>query len=72
MSPVTGLPITSQTIGEMVDWTMKIPAGTRVYIMAPLVRERKGEYRKEIAFLIKQGFQRAIIDNELQKEFLFY
>ncbi|MCQ2581980.1 MAG: excinuclease ABC subunit UvrA [Alphaproteobacteria bacterium] len=64
-SPVTGLPITSQTIGEMVDWTMKIPAGTRVYIMAPLVRERKGEYRKEIAFLIKQGFQRAIIDNEL-------
>ena len=64
-SPVTGLPITSQTIGEMVDWTMKIPSKTRVYIMAPLVRERKGEYRKEIAFLIKQGFQRAIIDNEL-------
>ncbi len=64
-SPVTGLPIKSQTIGEMVDWTMKIPAGTRVFIMAPLIRERKGEYRKEIAFLVKQGYQRAIIDNEL-------
>lgn len=64
-SPVTGLPIKSQTIAEMVDWTMKIPSGTRIYIMAPLVRERKGEYRKELAFLVKQGFQRAIIDNEL-------
>lgn len=64
-SPVTGLPIKSQTIGEMVDWTLKIPAGTKIYIMAPLVRERKGEYRKEIAFLIKQGYQRAIIDGEL-------
>ncbi|MBQ0013402.1 MAG: excinuclease ABC subunit UvrA [Proteobacteria bacterium] len=64
-SPVTGLPIKSQTIAEMVDWTMKIPSGTRLYIMAPLIRERKGEYRKELAFLVKQGFQRAIIDNEL-------
>lgn len=64
-SPVTGLPIKSQTIAEMVDWTMKIPAGTKVFIMAPLVRERKGEYRKELAFLVKQGYQRAIIDNEL-------
>ena len=64
-SPVTGLPIKSQTIAEMVDWTMKIPAGTKIFIMAPLVRERKGEYRKEIAFLVKQGYQRAIIDNEL-------
>lgn len=64
-SPVTGLPIKSQTIAEMVDWTMKIPSGVRIYIMAPLVRERKGEYRKELAFLVKQGFQRAIIDNEL-------
>lgn len=64
-SPVTGLPIKSQTIAEMVDWTMKIPAGTRIYIMAPLVRARKGEYKKEIAFLIKQGYQRAIVDGEL-------
>ena len=64
-SPVTGLPIKSQTIPEMVDWTMKIPAGVKIFIMAPLVRERKGEYKKEIAFLVKQGYQRAIIDGEL-------
>lgn len=64
-SPVTGLPIKSQTISEMVDWTIKLPADTRFYIMAPLVRERKGEYRKELAFLVKQGYQRAIIDDEL-------
>jgi len=64
-SPVTGLPIKSQTIAEMVDWTMKIDPGVRIYVMAPLVRERKGEYRKELAFLVKQGFTRAIIDNEL-------
>ena len=64
-SPVTGLPIKSQTIAEMVDWTMKLPAQTKIYVMAPLVRDRKGEYRKEIAFLIKQGYVRAIIDGEL-------
>ena len=64
-SPVTGLPIKSQTIAEMVDWTLKIPRGTTIYIMAPLVRERKGEYRKELAFLVKQGYQRAIIDGDL-------
>ncbi len=64
-SPVTGLPIKSQTIAEMVDWTMKIPSGTKIYIMAPLVRDRKGEYKKEIAFLVKQGYTRAIIDGEL-------
>ncbi|MDE5615436.1 MAG: excinuclease ABC subunit A, partial [Alphaproteobacteria bacterium] len=64
-SPVTGLPIKSQSISEMVDWTMKMPAGTKIFVMAPLVRDRKGEYRKEIAFLIKQGYQRAIIDGEL-------
>ncbi len=64
-SPVTGLPIKSQSISEMVDWTMKIPAGVKIYVMAPLVRDRKGEYRKEIAFLIKQGYTRAIIDGEL-------
>lgn len=64
-SPVTGLPIKSQTVAEMVDWTMKIPANVRIFILAPLVRERKGEYRKELAFLVKQGYQRAIIDGEL-------
>ncbi len=64
-SPVTGLPIQSQTISEMVEWTMRIPAATKIFVMAPLVRERKGEYKKEIAFLIKQGYQRAIIDGEV-------
>ncbi len=64
-SPVTGKPIKSQTVAEMVDWTMKIPAGIRIFIMAPLVRERRGEYRKELAFLVKQGYTRAIIDDEL-------
>lgn len=64
-SPMTGLPIKSQTIAEMVDWTIKIPINTKIYVMAPLVRERKGEYKKEIAFLIKQGYSRAIIDGEL-------
>jgi excinuclease ABC subunit A len=64
-SPVTGLPIKSQTIAEMVDLTMNIPAGVRAYIMAPLIRDRKGEYKKELAFLVKQGFQRVIIDGEL-------
>ena len=64
-SPVTGLPIKSQTVAEMVDWTMKIQSGVKIFILAPLVRERKGEYRKELAFLVKQGYQRAIIDGEL-------
>lgn len=64
-SPVTGLPIKSQTISEMVDLTMGNPAGTRAFIMAPLVRARKGEYKKELAFLVKQGYQRVIIDGEL-------
>ena len=64
-SPVTGLPIKSQTIAEMVEWTMKIPAGVKIFVLAPLVRERKGEYRKELAFLVKQGYQRAIIDGEI-------
>ncbi|MBQ7185525.1 MAG: excinuclease ABC subunit UvrA, partial [Alphaproteobacteria bacterium] len=64
-SPVTGLPIKSQTIAEMVDMTMSIPAGTRVFIMAPLIRDRKGEYKKELAFLVKQGYQRVIVDGEL-------
>ena len=64
-SPVTGLPIKSQTIAEMVEQTMNIPAGVRAYIMAPLIRDRKGEYKKELAFLVKQGYQRVIIDGEL-------
>ena len=49
----------------MVEWTLKIPHGVKFYIMAPMVRDRKGEYKKEIAFLIKQGYQRAIVDGTL-------
>jgi excinuclease ABC subunit A len=64
-SPVTGLPIKSQTISEMVEQTMNIPAQVRIYVMAPLVRDRKGEYKKELAFLVKQGYQRVIVDGEL-------
>ena len=64
-SPVTGLPIKSQTIAEMVEQTMNIPSSVRIYVMAPLVRDRKGEYKKELAFLVKQGYQRVIVDNEL-------
>ncbi|MDR0448961.1 MAG: excinuclease ABC subunit UvrA [Rickettsiales bacterium] len=63
-SPMTGKPISSQTIQQMADQTMALPAGTKIFIMAPLVRERKGEYRKELAFLAKQGFRRAIIDGK--------
>ena len=64
-SPVTGLPIKSQTVAEMVEWTLKIPNGVKFFIMAPMVRDRKGEYKKELAFLIKQGYQRAIVDGTL-------
>lgn len=61
-SPATGLPIESQTISQMVDRIMAFEEGTRLYIMAPIVRGRKGEYRKELAELQKKGFQRVKID----------
>jgi len=64
-SPATGLPIESQSVAQMVDRTMAMPEGTRLYILAPIVRGRKGEYRKELAELMKQGFQRAKIDGEM-------
>ncbi|WP_455474938.1 excinuclease ABC subunit UvrA [Bartonella sp. B30(2025)] len=63
-SPVTGLPIESQTISQMVDLVMDLPEGTRVFIMAPLVRGRKGEYKKELAELLKKGFQRVKVDGK--------
>jgi len=66
-SPATGLPITSQTVSQMVDRTMDLPEGTKLYILAPIVRGRKGEYRKEFADLMKQGFQRAKIDGEFYR-----
>ena len=64
-SPATGLPIESQTVSQMVDIVMAIPEGTRLYLLAPIVRGRKGEYRKELADLLKRGFQRVKIDGEL-------
>ena len=64
-SPATGLPIQSQSVAQMVDRVAALPQGTRLYILAPIVRGRKGEYRKELAELMKQGFQRAKIDGEM-------
>ena len=63
-SPATGLPIESQTVSQMVDRVMALPEGTRLYLLAPIVRQRKGEYRKEIAELMKQGFQRLKVDGD--------
>ncbi|MEO4040276.1 excinuclease ABC subunit UvrA [Hoeflea sp. CAU 1731] len=63
-SPATGLPIESQTVSQMVDRVMTLEEGTRLYILAPLVRGRKGEYRKELAELMKKGFQRVKVDGE--------
>ena len=66
-SPATGLPIESQTVSEMVDRILAMPEGTRFLLLAPLVRGRKGEYRKEISDLQKRGFQRLKIDGTLYK-----
>jgi len=66
-SPATGLPITSQTVSQMVDRVMTLPENTKLYILAPIVRGRKGEYRKELAQLMKDGFQRAKIDDEFYR-----
>ena len=64
-SPATGLPIESQTVSQMVDRVMEMPESTRLYLLAPIVRGRKGEYRKELATLQKRGFQRVKIDGSL-------
>src|SRR6202163_1562868 len=61
-SPATGLPIESQTISQMVDKILALPEGTRIYLLAPVVRGRKGEYRKELAEFMKRGYQRVKID----------
>jgi excinuclease ABC subunit A len=63
-SPATGLPIESQTVSQMVDRVLALPDGTRLYILAPVIRGRKGEYRKEIADWMKRGFQRLKIDGK--------
>ncbi|PWR20075.1 excinuclease ABC subunit UvrA [Zavarzinia compransoris] len=64
-SPATGLPIESQTISQMVDRILALPEGTRLLLIAPFVRGRKGEYRKELADLQKRGFQRVKVDGTL-------
>lgn len=64
-SPATGKPITSQTVSQMVDQIMALGEGTKLYLLAPIVRGRKGEYRKEFAELQKKGFQRVKVDGEL-------
>ncbi|MBS7695694.1 MULTISPECIES: excinuclease ABC subunit UvrA [unclassified Chelatococcus] len=61
-SPATGLPIESQTVSQMVDRILALPEKTRLYLLAPVVRGRKGEYRKELADFMKRGFQRVKID----------
>ncbi len=66
-SPATGLPIESQTVSQMVDRVKTMPDGTRLYLMAPIVRGRKGEYRKELQELSKKGFQRVKIDGKLHE-----
>ncbi len=63
-SPATGLPIESQTVSQMVDRLLELPEGTRLYLLAPIVRGRKGEYRKEFAELLRAGFQRVKVDGE--------
>ncbi|MGB8602307.1 MAG: excinuclease ABC subunit UvrA, partial [Rhizomicrobium sp.] len=63
-SPATGLPIESQTVSQMADRILALPEGTRLYLNAPIVRGRKGEYRKEFAELQKKGFQRVKVDGE--------
>lgn len=61
-SPATGLPIEAQQVQDMVDRVMTLPEGTRAYLLAPIVRDRKGEYRKEFLELRKSGFQRVKVD----------
>jgi excinuclease ABC subunit A len=63
-SPVTGLPIESQTVSQMVDKVMALPEETRLYLLAPIARGRKGEYKKELNELMRKGFQRVKIDGE--------
>ncbi|MEM8649238.1 MAG: excinuclease ABC subunit UvrA [Pseudomonadota bacterium] len=64
-SPATGLPIESQTVSQMVDRILTLEEGQRLYLLAPIVRGRKGEYRKELAELTKKGFQRVKVDGTL-------
>lgn len=64
-SPATGLPIESQTVSQMVDKILELPEGTKIILLAPIARGKKGEFKKEIESLQKQGFQRLHIDGNL-------
>jgi excinuclease ABC subunit A len=64
-SPATGLPIESQTVSQMADRILAMPEGTKLMLLAPIVRGRKGEYRKELQDLRKQGFQRVKVDGKI-------
>ena len=64
-SPQTGLPIQSQTVSQIVDSILKFPIDSKIYLLAPIIRGRKGEYKKEIMELAKKGFQRIQIDGEV-------
>ncbi len=66
-SPVTGLPIESQTVSQMTDRIKAMPEGTKLLLLAPIVRGRKGEYRKELHDLRRQGFQRVKIDGQVHE-----
>ncbi|MBM9594993.1 excinuclease ABC subunit UvrA [Roseitranquillus sediminis] len=66
-SPATGLPIEAQQVQDMVDRVMAMEEGTRGYLLAPIVRDRKGEYRKEFLELRKQGFQRVKVNGEFHE-----
>jgi len=66
-SPATGLPIEAQTVSQMVDRVMAMPEGTRLLLLAPVVRDRKGEYRKELAELQRRGFTRVKVDGALHE-----
>ena len=66
-SPATGLPIEAQTVSQMVDRILAMPEGTRLHLLAPMVRGRKGEYRKELMDLLKRGFQRVRVDGKLHE-----
>jgi len=66
-SPATGLPIESQTVSQMVDRVLAMPEGTRLYLLAPIARGRKGEFKKELAELRRKGFQRVKVDGAMHE-----